>query len=221
MYWTKNDLHWLVLIWPLYILLVKSSPCQNTVMNTDPFSSIMAAAVTITTSFAASNSSRDTVTENIYSVDDTIRNLLPKQWVLAWLLISTVLFYTIPPSCLVELFEETWWFMVVIFWYAHTWNTDIVVILDRKCFWTYWSTNWDIIVSGNSINSYFPSHPWNLNLDGNNIITGLGSVEFCNSYLCDIHIHVWSIVSSISVSTFPPLLILCLLLTSWIVLDHF
>ena len=48
---------------------MESSPCQNTVMNTDPFSSIMAAAVTITTSFAAYNSSRDTVTENIYSVE--------------------------------------------------------------------------------------------------------------------------------------------------------
>ena len=91
------------------------------------------------------------------------------------------------------------------FWYSCAWNPVIAVILDIKPFLTSLSSSWDIIFSGNCINSYFHSHEWNLNLGGNAIIIGLGSVEFCYICLGDISIHVLSIVDYIRVSNFPPL----------------
>ena len=80
----KNDLNLLGLIRPFSIFLLKSSPCSNTEMNTAPLSPIVEVAdVTITTLFVAANSSRNSVTEHICSVNDTIQRFLPKQCVLA------------------------------------------------------------------------------------------------------------------------------------------
>ena len=107
------------------------------------------------------------------------------------------------------------------FWCSRTWNSAILVITDRKMIWTYGSSNWDIIVSGNCINYYFPSNMWYLNMVGNYIIIRLGSVECCNCYLCDLDIYVSIIARSIHVSTFPPLVIIFLFIASWTVLDHF
>ena len=107
------------------------------------------------------------------------------------------------------------------FWYIHTWNTAIIAILDRKLFWTYQSSNLDIIVSVNWINSYFTSHVWHLNLDVHSIIIGLGIMEFCDSCICDLGTLVWSITSSGPVSSFLPLAILFLFLRFWIVPDYF
>ena len=62
------------------------------------------------------------------------------------------------------------------FWYSHTLNPAIVVILDRKPFWNHQSINWDVVVSGHCINSYLPSHTWHLNLGSNAIFISLKSV---------------------------------------------
>ena len=88
------------------------------------------------------------------------------------------------------------------FWYSYAWNPVIVVILYSKPFWTFLSSNWYIILSGNCINSYFHSHVWHLKLGGNAVIIGLGSVELCYICLCGISIHVWSIAISVHVPNF-------------------
>ena len=106
-------------------------------------------------------------------------------------------------------------------WYPNNWNTTTVVILHRKQFWNNQPSNWNTVLSGNCINSSLPSHTWHLNLGRNAILIGLGSVEYCDSCLCDIGIRAWIIVCSITASNFNPLEILCLILTSWTLLDHF
>ena len=107
------------------------------------------------------------------------------------------------------------------FLYCHTLNPAIVAILDRKLFWTYQSSNWDIFVSGRWINSCFSFHAWHFNLGGNYIFIWMGSVKCCDSCMCFLIINAWSIASLISVSTFTCIVILCLLPTPWTVLDHF
>ena len=54
-------------------------------------------------------------------------------------------------------------------WYSYTWSPVIVLILDKKPFWTYQSINWDIIVNGKFVVSSLPSHIWHLNLGVNAI----------------------------------------------------
>ena len=105
--------------------------------------------------------------------------------------------------------------------YSHTLNPAIVIILNRKPFWTSLSSNWDIIVIGNYINSSLPSRTLHLTLVGNYITIGVVIVEYFDICLCAISINIWSIVSSIPVSDFPTISILCLILTYCTVLDHF
>ena len=107
------------------------------------------------------------------------------------------------------------------FWYFRTINPAIVFILDRKPFGTYWSSNRDIIVSDKCINYYLPYNMWHLYLDGDDIIIGMGSMEHCDSCLCDLGINVQSISSYVPVSTFPPRAIICLIITFWKVMDNF
>ena len=88
------------------------------------------------------------------------------------------------------------------FWYSHTWNPTIVIIMDRNQVWNYLSSNWDIIVSGNWINSYLPYHACNLNLGSNSIFIELVSAEWCDICLCTLSSHDLSIKSSVNVSAF-------------------
>ena len=107
------------------------------------------------------------------------------------------------------------------FLYSCTWNPSIVIILDRKPFWTSRSVNWGISVSVSCIKSSLPYHKWHLKLGGNAIIIRMGSVECWDIFLFDLSIHVWSIASSVTVSTFSTLAILYLIITYWTVLDNF
>ena len=109
------------------------------------------------------------------------------------------------------------------FWYSHTWNPAIVVILDMKRFWTSWPSNWDIISSRNFIYPSLPSHRRYLKLGRNAIIISLGSVEYWGNCLCDYGIRGLIIESSITVSIFNPFSILCLIikLRTVIFLEHY
>ena len=185
-----NYLHWLGLIRPLYIFLVKLGPCPNTTTNTAPLSSIMeVVAVIITTLFVVSNSSRNTVTDHTCYIYNTITNFLPKQFIVATIDFSGTIISNFT-MMLGGIIRKNMTVSGSDFWYSPTWNTYIVVILDGKPFWNYQSSTWYIIVSGNWMNYSLTSHIWHLNLSRNDIFIGMESVEWCNICLWNLGIHV-------------------------------
>ena len=133
---------------------------------------MVVSSVKIATLFVVSNSPRNTVTEHTCYVDDTIWKFVPNKMVIGMNID--------PNGTIIPDFIIIWRDTIVsggYCWCFHTWNPAIVVILDRKLFWNYKSSNWDIIFIGNNINSSLPSHTWYLNLGGDTITIGLGSVE--------------------------------------------
>ena len=107
------------------------------------------------------------------------------------------------------------------FWYSNTQNPDIAVPYGIKPFWIYLSSNWGITVICNCINYYLHPLTWDFYPDNNTIIIGLGSLSCCDSWPCDIVIHVWSVEIYILISAFPSLAILCFLLKFQAVIYHF